>query len=298
MHPLRLLCPFALLLGPAGVFAAPDRSGVTPQASTWYTASIIAPDTWGIVDHGVVNCYLVLGRERALLIDVGYGRANLRDYVRSLTSLPLFVVNTHGHRDHSGADLQFGAILAAAADFAMIERSAPARASPAGQAAQGGDEVPAAERFDYGREARQLALQALNNGDIIDLGGRQLEVIATPGHTPGELVLLDRTNKLLFGGDHINRLVWLQLPGCLPLETYLANLEKVAARSAEFTTIMPGHHEPIDGAYLGELIACVKGILDGTIRDEAYTYGQTSGRIAKFERASVVFDPRNLRAAK
>ncbi len=297
--PLSLrLSILALLSSAAFASAEPVPAVGGPRPSEWFTADLVAENTWGIVDHGVVNCYLVLGRERALLIDVGYGDANLRDYVKALTALPVTVLNTHGHRDHSGADVQFGAVLAHPADFAAIERNATPEQREKARAAQGATAVPAAEQFDYANEAKPLALSAVKDGDVIELGGRQLEIIGTPGHTAGEIVLLDRQQKLLFAGDHINRLVWLQVPGCLPLETYLANLEKIAARSAEFATIMPGHHGPIDGVYLAELITCVKGILAGTIVDEAYTYGQTSGRIAKFERASVVFDPRNLRAAK
>ena len=292
----RFLFTILILLIPTRVCAAPGPDGIMPRPSAWFTAGEVAQDTWGIVDHGVVNIYLVLGRERALLIDVGYGDANLRDYVKSITSLPLTVINTHGHRDHSGADVQFGAVLAHRADFAAIERNATPEQRARNRAATGAAVVPAAEQFDYDREAQPLALKPVKDGDVIDLGGRQLEIIGTPGHTAGEIVLLDRQHKLLFGGDHINRLVWLQLPGGLPLEPYLANLEKVAARAAEFTTIMPGHHEPIDAAYLPELIACVKGILDGSIASEPYKYGQTEGRMAKHERASVVFDPANLRA--
>ena len=90
----------------------------------------------------------------------------------------------------------------------------------------------------------------------------------------------------------------MQLAGSLPLETYLASLEKVAARLGEFATIMPGHHEPIDAAYLSELVDCVKGVLAGTATIEPYKYGQTEGQIAKFKRASVVFDPRRLLAVQ
>ncbi len=297
--PLLLRLPVvALLFSAAFASAETATAAAGPRPSRWFTADLVAENTWGIVDHGVVNCYLVLGRERALLIDVGYGDANLRDYVKSLTALPVTVINTHGHRDHSGADVQFGAVLAHPADFAAIERNATPEQRERARAAQGAAAVPVEEQLDYAHEAKPLALSAVKDGDFIELGGRQLEIIGTPGHTAGEIVLLDRQQKVLFAGDHINRLVWLQLPGCLPLETYLANLEKIAARSAEFGTIMPGHHGPIDSGYLAELIACVKGILDGSIVDEAYKYGQTEGRIAKYERASVVFDPRNLRAAK
>jgi len=41
----------------------------------------------------------------------------------------------------------------------------------------------------------------LHDGDIIDLGGRRLEVICTPGHSPGSMCLLDRQNRILFTGD-------------------------------------------------------------------------------------------------
>jgi len=295
MHPLILLS-LVLSFCPAVLLAEPDGGVIAPMKSEWFTASQVAGNTWRIVDHGVVNCYLVIGRDRALLIDTGYGHANIRDYARSLTALPLTVINTHGHRDHSGADVQFGEVLAHRADFAAIEANAAPEQRARNREVLGGTVVPAGEQFPYDTEARPLVLKAVKDGDLIDLGERQLEVIETPGHTPGEIVLLDRQNKLLFAGDHINRLVWLQLTSCLPLETYLASLEKVAARAEEFVTIMPGHHEPIDAAYLRELIGCVKGILDGTVAGEPYRYGQTEGRIAKCERASVVFDPNKLRA--
>ncbi|WP_044891792.1 MBL fold metallo-hydrolase [Opitutus terrae] len=292
---MRILCCFfalGLMAGPASAFAATPTDGVAPMKSEWFTASEVAPATWRIVDHGTVNVYLVIGRDRALLIDTGYGQANLRQYVQSLTSLPLTVINTHGHLDHSGADLQFGTVLADPADFAGIERTADS----VRRESKPDPKLPAAERFDYGANARPLALKPVKDGEIIDLGGRQLEVITTPGHTPGEIVLLDRAQKLLFAGDHINRLVWLQLRNCLPLEAYLASLEKIAARADEFTTIMPGHNEPFDRGVLAEKITCVKGILAGTIADEAYPHAFASGRVAKFERSSVVFDPQNLQA--
>ena len=299
MHPLRLLLlPLAISSIPVLVLADPDAGQPAPLKSEWFTASEVAADTWCIVDHGVVNSYLVLGHERALLIDVGYGHANLRDYVALLTKLPLTVINTHGHRDHSGADVQFGTVLAHPADFSMIERNALPEQRERNRETLNGAVVPAGELFAYDTEAKPLVLKAVKEGDIIDLGGRRLEVIEAPGHTPGEIVLLDSGSKLLFAGDHINRLVWLHLAGSLPLETYLASLEKVSARSGEFATILPGHHEPIDASYLTELIDCVKGVLDGTSTIEPYKYGQIEGWIAKHKRASVVLDQRKLRGGE
>ena len=295
MPPFRSLLLLALLLGSAGLSAQPAVEAVAPRQSDWFTATEVAAGTWRIVDRGVVNCYLVIGRERAALIDTGYGFANLRDYVGALTTLPLTVINTHGHRDHCGGAAQFGAVRAHRAEFAAIEREATPEARERNWRSLGDTVVPAGERFDYGTEAKPLVLSPLEDGDVVELGGRRLEVIVTPGHTPGEIVLLDRGNRLLFGGDHLNRHVWLQLPGCLPLERYLESLEKMEAQAGAFAMILPGHNEPIDAGLLAELTACVRGILGGTIADEPYRYGQTEGRIARHGRAEVVFDPRNLR---
>lgn len=291
MRFLPCILALGLVLSPASVSATASPDSVVPMKSEWFTASEAAPNVWRIVDNKTVNVYLVVGADRALLIDTGYGQANLRQYVQSLTSLPLTVINTHGHRDHCGADTQFGAVLAHPADFAGIERTV---AAVHGARDRDGA-VPAGERFDYGSEARPLALSPVKDGDVIDLGDRKLEIIETPGHTAGEIVLLDRQHKLLFAGDHINRLVWLQLGGCLPLEAYLASLEKLSGETG-FATILPGHNEPFDRGVLAEKIACVKGILAGTIRDEPYEHAFAPGRIATFERSSVVFDPKNLRA--
>ena len=181
MHPLRLLLlPLAISSIPVLVLADPDAGQPAPLKSEWFTASEVAADTWCIVDHGVVNSYLVLGHERALLIDVGYGHANLRDYVGSLTKLPLTVINTHGHRDHSGADVQFGAVLAPPADFPMIEHNALPEQRERNRETLNGAVVPAGELFPYDTEAKPLALKAVKEGDIIELGGRRLEVIEVP----------------------------------------------------------------------------------------------------------------------
>ncbi len=51
-------------------------------------------------DNGEATGYLVVGEKKALVIDTMNGYANVYDVVRTLTDLPLMVVNTHGHCDH------------------------------------------------------------------------------------------------------------------------------------------------------------------------------------------------------
>ena len=75
-----------------------------------YQVEQIAPETWRIDECGRDNCYLLCGRERALLIDCTIGTGDLMDVVRTLTDLPLTVAVTHAHGDHAGGGYQFGTI--------------------------------------------------------------------------------------------------------------------------------------------------------------------------------------------
>ena len=179
-----------------------------------YTASKVAEGVWTIVESAAtpVNIYLVEGKASALLIDTGYGYGDLKAYVKTLTQLPLIVVNTHGHGDHNGNNSQFSKIYAHSADFNMLNAS-------------------------YNKEKRKKAvasgeavappvLMPVKEGYIFNLGDRKLEVIEVPGHTRGSICLLDTKNRILFAGDNTNTLVWLFLKDCTPLEVYLKSLQK------------------------------------------------------------------------
>jgi len=141
-------------------------------------------------------------------------------------------------------------------------------------------------------------LVPVGGGHVFDLGGRKLEVIAQPGHTPGEIVLLDAANRLVFTGDNNNALVWLFLPTCRPLEVYLESLRKLKRRDGEFDTILPGHGPPLPKGFLADQIACVESILDGSCKGEPYQSFAGSALVCRHGSAAVAFDPGNLRVKK
>ena len=62
------------------------------------------PDTWVLCYHGTLYCYLLVGEEKAMLIDTAYGEGDLRAMVESITDKPVMVCNTHGHFDHTGGN--------------------------------------------------------------------------------------------------------------------------------------------------------------------------------------------------
>jgi carboxylesterase type B/glyoxylase-like metal-dependent hydrolase (beta-lactamase superfamily II) len=263
------------------------------NSAGWFKVKEVAKDVWQIDDHNAANIYLVAGSDSALLIDTGTGVADLTSVVNKLTDKPLILVNTHGHGDHSGADYQFEKVYIHPDDMKdAFETNTQANREGIEKAMLQGEKPMEGEK--YRGKIFNTRLIPVHGGHLFRLGGRTIEVIETPGHTPGEIVLLDRENKLLFGGDNNNMLVWLFLPNCKPLHEYLASLEKEAARLPEFTVIFPGHGGPIQSDFINDQIKCVKGILDKSLEAKPYQSFAGNAMVSAFGKASVAFNPDNL----
>ena len=293
---LALETALLILLGIAQAQApAPALPSIEKNAESWFQATKVAEGVWCISDNGSDNIYLVEGEKNALLIDTGLGAAKLSDFVKTITQKPLVVVNTHGHPDHAGGNYQFKAIYAHSADFASIKQSGTkeSRTKSLASMVQGktAQDMVAIEEAANARDAELMPIKA---GFLFDLGGRKLEVIETPGHTPGEIVLLDSKNRQVFTGDNSNMMVWLFLPTSSPLETYLQSLKSLAQRANEFNTIYPGHGSPLPSSFLAEQIKCVEDILDGTCKGEEFKTFAGSSLLCRYKTAMVAYNPNNL----
>lgn len=266
---------------------------ICQNTGSWYQSKEISPKVWIIDDHGADNMYLIVGTDSALLIDTGLGTADLASFVKKLTSKPLIVVNTHGHPDHVGSNYQFGKVFVHPADSSAARAcNLPEARANASKNMTGGN-APLKEEIFTGR-SYNTKLVAVGEGHLFRLGGRTLKVIDAPGHTPGEICLLDIENKLLFTGDNNNTLVWLFLQNCKPLREYLATLEKQAKKMSEFMTIFPGHGTPLPPDFINDQITCVKGILNNTLERKPYKSFAGNAMVAVYGRASVAFNPDNL----
>jgi len=138
--------------------------------------------------------YLIIGATRALLFDVGSGTRDISGVVGRLTKLPVTVLVSHLHYDHLGGIRPFEHV-------AMIDLP-ETRADVSGEYFQPG-------RYEYmglfdGPAAPSLRVSEwIKPGSIIDLGGRSIRVLSTPGHMPTSVALFDTQNKWLFSGDFI-----------------------------------------------------------------------------------------------
>ena len=77
-----------------------------------FTLQQVSRDVWAIDEFGIDIMYLIIGTERALLIDTGIGIGNIRSVVETMTHLPYDVVNTHHHYDHVGGNGRFSMVYA------------------------------------------------------------------------------------------------------------------------------------------------------------------------------------------
>jgi glyoxylase-like metal-dependent hydrolase (beta-lactamase superfamily II) len=267
---------------------------INAQTNTsWFTINEVSEKVWVLSDHNIDNIYLIEGKDSALLIDTGIGAADLVSAVKKLTDKPLIVIITHGHPDHCGSNWQFEKVYIHPADSAaahmlnLPETRANMTANMMGNATLSPEEI-------YSGPIYNTRLLPLEEGQIFNLGGRFIKVMETPGHTPGEICLLDIGNKLLFTGDNNNSLVWLFLEGSSPLSKYLLTLEKQKERIGEFDIIFPGHGPQMASDFILDQIACVKAILDGTCEVKDYKSFAGDSRICTYGRASVAFNPENL----
>ena len=209
----------------------------------WFTVERIDDATFALSEYRhweETHSYLLLGRDRALLLDTGLGVGDLRREVEALTDRPVTVALTHVHWDHIGGCGQFAApaVHAAEADWlrhfplpeAAVRRQFCAKAPlfPAGFS-------PENHRVFSGEPGR-----VLRDGDIIDLGGRQVQVLHTPGHSPGHCCYYEAARGRLYAGDLLYRSCLDAFYLSTSPEDYLASLERAAA--LPLREILPGHH--------------------------------------------------------
>lgn len=170
--------------------------------------------------------YLVVGEERACMIDTMNAYTNLREEVKKLTDKPVYVVNTHGHGDHIFGNVYFDEAYIDPADRGIVRMFLE---SP--------DYVKLAEEKGW----KMPLYKEIHEGDKLDLGGRTLEIYSLPGHTPGGILLLLKEDRVLFSGDSINHHLWMQLPGCLPLHEYVKKLDRIMFLEEKADIVVHGH---------------------------------------------------------
>jgi glyoxylase-like metal-dependent hydrolase (beta-lactamase superfamily II) len=241
-----------------------------PVNDAWFEVYKPARDVFAIYEpHQAeeVISYLIVGKRRALLFDTGMGISDIKKVAAELTKLPIIVLNSHTHNDHVGGNWQFNTIHGMDTDF--TRKNARGSREDA-QEEITADQICGALPNDFNAKAyatRPWKITAYtHNGDRFDLGGRTLEVIATPGHTPDTISLIDRSNGLLFTGDtYYPAPIWLFRPET-DLDAYAASIRRLAALAPHVNLVLGAHNIPIaPPSVLPQLVAAFDAVRAGKV---------------------------------
>jgi hydroxyacylglutathione hydrolase len=205
----------------------------------WYAIEEIAAGIFAIGEpryHQLNWNYLICGSERALLFDTGPGLRDIAPVAKNLTSLPLVAMPSHLHYDHTGNLHRFDDI--AMADLPMLRAcvgpdgffNAPDRLFLGSHEAMHWTKIHVARWWPI--------------GTAIDLGGTNLEIIATPGHSPDSVSLYEARTKTLFAADflYLGNL-YAQVAGS-HLPDYLRSAERLYERLPSDAVMLGAHAHP------------------------------------------------------
>lgn len=205
-------------------------------------------DTY-IIHYGeALDIFLLLGKEKALLIDTAYGRGDLPNIVEALKGeRELLVVNTHGHFDHTGGNRWFPRVYMHKNAFDTADRSF-SKLDPQWLANM---PYPEYEKI------------AVDDGYVFDLGGRKVEVLYTPAHCDSSISFIDHGHRLLFSGDEFDA-GQANLNVFDSVKAFLKNCKRLKEREADFDLILPNHNgSPVAKSYLDDFITAAQHAVDG-----------------------------------
>ena len=239
----------------------------------FYTVEKIANDTYRFDENGRANCYLVVGSEKALLIDSCYGIGDLNQTIRDITDKPIIAAATHRHPDHTCGLRQLGDYYASDLDDTPFNRKLENRLIGMSMVLAEKQKIRPYHNRKMGRAL------PLNDGDIFDLGGRTIEVRSLPGHTTGSMMFLDHGQKLMFTGDDVNPRLWMHGNNSTTLKEWQIGAQMVLDYMKQGYSAWIGH---LDGRQtyeqLSEIYRLVQEIIDKkqsgvlTQKDSPYPY--------------------------
>ncbi len=263
MHQLTASLAICLTMLPSSVFAQsaiPGWCHALPRPEYKSLARVATSDPWFEVYKPASNVfaiyephqaeevisYLIVGSKRALLFDTGMGISDIEKVTAELTNLPIIVLNSHTHDDHVGGNWEFSTVYGMDTDFTRknalgSRENAQAEITP--------DQI--CGTLPNGFDAKAYATRPwritayTHDGDRFDLGGRTIEVIATPCHTPDAISLIDRANGLLFTGDtYYPAPIWLFRPET-NLDAYATSIRRLAALAPQIRLVLGAHNIPV-----------------------------------------------------
>ncbi len=211
--------------------------------SRWFTIDHIDKDTHIISEYRhweETHAYLLNGADRSLLIDTGLGICNIYDEVIKLTDKPVSAVATHIHWDHIGGHKFFPDFYAHENELDWLDGTFPLTLKQIKAMVIDRCDLPEGYNVDSYEFFQGMPTRILNDNDVIDIGGRTVRVLHTPGHSPGHMCFFEEDRGYLFTGDLIYKdTLFAYYPSTDP-KAYLKSVSRIAALAVN--RVFPAHH--------------------------------------------------------
>ncbi len=204
----------------------------------------VADDFYIFEDNEIVRAFLIIGTEKALLVDTTQGTGgSLKECVTKITDKEIFLVNTHADQDHIAMNHEFGPTHIHPSEFAYF--------------------------YTTNGNNKDLKAEPLWEGDIIDIGGRSFEVILIPGHTYGSIALLDKQNRILIAGDSVSATPIFLFGDMRDINAYIASMQKLVDIMDLYDEIYPSHGEcPLPSHVVTKMLDGAKKVAAGEVVPE------------------------------
>jgi glyoxylase-like metal-dependent hydrolase (beta-lactamase superfamily II) len=211
--------------------------------NNWFTIDQIDNKTYIISEYRhweETHCYLLNGSERSLLIDTGLGICNINDQVIKLTDKPIIAVATHIHWDHIGGHKYFPDFYVHENELNWLNGEFPLTIEQIKDMVVDRCELP--EGYDINKYDffQGKPTKVLMGNEVINIGDRFIQIVHTPGHSPGHMCFWEKERGNLFTGDLVYKDTLLAYFPSTEPEAYLNSLEQVSILPVKH--VFPGHH--------------------------------------------------------
>lgn len=226
--------------------------------NNWFTKREVASGIWHIEEPAYradyrCNIFLLQGQKFDVIIDSGLGIASLRDFIAPLSENPVLIAS-HSHYDHIGSNWEFEERWAHAGESAIL--AFPTRENTFGELLLADEDFSFAPHEKFSAHNWQPhnapATRLLQNGEILDLGNRQLQVIHAPGHSAGLICLWDEANQILFSTDAVYDGEIFDFLPCSDVPIYIETMKKLRALPVEI--VYPCHNQIMNGKRFVQVI--------------------------------------------
>ncbi|MBL4602391.1 MAG: MBL fold metallo-hydrolase [Emcibacteraceae bacterium] len=254
----------------------------------WFEVYKISDNTFAIYEPNQWQeaiSYLLLGTEKAMLVDTLQGIGDLKAVIDKLTDLPIIVMNTHTHYDHVSSNYQFDTIYGLNMPYTLNNTKGHNHDEIGSSVTSETIWKNLPDNFSYDfYESKAFKIDKfVNDGDIIDLGNREIQVVYIPGHSPDSVILIDQENRMMMTGDSFYPAPIYVYSDSASFQDFFMSAQIMFGYRNDVDYLLPGHNETMQPvSYLNELRKATLAILNPTTPYEqgenrrAYDFGDFS----------------------